>query len=148
MYTYHFDWKVPQMLYLQFSCPIFPIWYWVSVALFVAQMPNMLHFCASYLCTIEVEIGFLGIRCVQWQDLDVMTRCSNKVFQLQAWGNGKWWTQIIPISCRAQIWAYVSYLHILRIRLCDQQDILLAQKEIFKKLFYMSLHLLFHKEET
>ncbi len=58
----------------------------MSVALFVAQMPNLLHFCASSLCTIEVEIGFLGIRCVQWQDLDVMTRCSNKVFQLQAWG--------------------------------------------------------------
>jgi hypothetical protein len=61
----------------------------MSVALFVAQMHNQLHLGASYLCTIEVEIGFSGIRCVQWQDLDVMTECSNKVFQLQAWGNGK-----------------------------------------------------------
>jgi hypothetical protein len=61
----------------------------MSVALFVAQMPNLLHFGASYLCTIEIEIGFLDTMCVQWQDLDVMTRCSNIVFQLQAWGNGK-----------------------------------------------------------
>jgi hypothetical protein len=83
MYTYHFDWnfhKCSIYSLVALSFLTIALWYCISVALFVAQMPNLLHFGASYLGTIEVEIGFLCIRCVQWQDLDVMTRCSDTLF--------------------------------------------------------------------
>jgi hypothetical protein len=102
------------MLYLQFSCPIFPIYCTLVLhvcCLVCCTNADPLHLGASYVCTIEVEIGFLGIRCIQWQDLDVMPDAVIRFFSCRH-GYGKRWTQIIPISCRSQIWACVSYLHI------------------------------------